>query len=212
MSWEHQYTEKESGIDFVISHSYVWGRGAIRSAGFELTDTFIEAVKSRDPKIFTILDMATRHHETVFFLKDLEGGHFNEALKRMSISELRTGLESVLACDSPLLTDRERGIARAGLSYLDNKEWLQEQAENQKDCNTKRRKEFNKKKGSLWGFLVERDGEFCAECGDTEDLSIDHKAPISKGGSDDLENLQILCRKHNSQKGTRIPAEAGPTR
>ncbi len=36
-----------------------------------------------------------------------------------------------------------------------------------------------------------------------EDLTIDHIAPLSKGGTDDLDNLRFLCRSHNSKKGDR---------
>ncbi len=64
--------------------------------------------------------------------------------------------------------------------------------------------------------VLERDGYCCQECGATEDLTIDHKLiPWSQGGSStDPENLQVLCREHNSRKGTRPwtpPAEAGQT-
>jgi hypothetical protein len=43
----------------------------------------------------------------------------------------------------------------------------------------------------------------CKITGDTEDLSIDHIVPKFDGGSDALDNLQILKKSLNSSKGTR---------
>lgn len=51
-----------------------------------------------------------------------------------------------------------------------------------------------------------RDGRVCAECGATENLSIDHIVAVARGGSDALDNLRVLCRPCNSRKGTRLPA------
>lgn len=50
----------------------------------------------------------------------------------------------------------------------------------------------------------ERDGWKCLHCGSKEGLSLDHIYPHSKGGSDDLDNLQTLCRPCNSRKGSRV--------
>lgn len=36
-----------------------------------------------------------------------------------------------------------------------------------------------------------------------EFLSIDHIKPVSKGGSNNLENLQILCLSCNSKKSNK---------
>ena len=62
-------------------------------------------------------------------------------------------------------------------------------------------------------LVMSRDGRRCQVCGETEDLTIDHKiVPWSEGGSStDQENLQVLCRSCNSRKGTRpwvAPVEA----
>lgn len=47
----------------------------------------------------------------------------------------------------------------------------------------------------------------CVACGAEDSLVIDHKVPISRGGSDLIENLQPLCRTCNIAKGTKAMAE-----
>lgn len=41
----------------------------------------------------------------------------------------------------------------------------------------------------------------CRVCGSTENLTIDHKLPIALGGTDDIKNLWVLCKKCNGIKG-----------
>lgn len=48
-----------------------------------------------------------------------------------------------------------------------------------------------------------RDGRMCVHCGTSERLTVDHIWPVSKGGADDLDNLQTLCHSCNSKKGAR---------
>lgn len=41
-------------------------------------------------------------------------------------------------------------------------------------------------------------------CCVSEDLTVDHRTPLSRGGTDDVSNLQFMCRSHNSSKGNRL--------
>jgi len=44
----------------------------------------------------------------------------------------------------------------------------------------------------------------CQLCGTTEEpFHIDHIIPRSKGGTSDMDNLQVLCKRCNLAKGSR---------
>lgn len=51
--------------------------------------------------------------------------------------------------------------------------------------------------------VYQRDGYKCVVCGTSEDLTLDHVVPVALGGLNDMDNLQTMCRSHNSQKGIK---------
>lgn len=46
-----------------------------------------------------------------------------------------------------------------------------------------------------------RDQGKCVQCGSTEDLHFDHKVPWSRGGTNTVNNIQLLCGPCNRRKG-----------
>ena len=55
-------------------------------------------------------------------------------------------------------------------------------------------------KNSVW----QRDGGRCVQCSAETYLEFDHVIPHSKGGASTLNNVQLLCRKCNGEKGAKI--------
>jgi hypothetical protein len=49
--------------------------------------------------------------------------------------------------------------------------------------------------------VMERDGHACRSCGSRTHLEIDHVVAVAHGGSDEIDNLQTLCRTCNRVKG-----------
>jgi len=120
----------------------------------------------------------------------------------------------------------ERDLARKREYYKENRqtrleknrEWQTNNPEKVRDC--KRRWKRNnpdsakvykharraKTKGTFtvneWQELLARYGGGCLACGSTDNISVDHVIPISKGGSNTIDNIQPLCRECNCKKGT----------
>ena len=58
-------------------------------------------------------------------------------------------------------------------------------------------------------LIMKRDGYKCLYCGATENLTIDHIHPASRGGENTWENMATSCNSCNVKKGNRTPGEAG---
>lgn len=53
-------------------------------------------------------------------------------------------------------------------------------------------------------LLINSKGNFCSDCGTTSHLHVHHVKPLSKGGSNKLPNLLLLCEScHSSKHGGR---------
>lgn len=95
-----------------------------------------------------------------------------------------------------------------GMSIPEAREYVKRKEQNKKsqivkqEFTQRRRRQFDSIRDQLMLALIDRDGYICQhpDCEVQEDLTIDHIVPLSRGGSDELDNLQLLCRQHNGRK------------
>jgi 5-methylcytosine-specific restriction endonuclease McrA len=45
---------------------------------------------------------------------------------------------------------------------------------------------------------------YCTDCGTTQDLTADHIVPLSKGGTNTLDNYAVRCSTCNTSKGAAV--------
>ena len=55
-----------------------------------------------------------------------------------------------------------------------------------------------------WNELKDSYGNVCAFCGSNAKMTKDHIIPLSKNGTDYIENIQPLCKSCNSKKHNKI--------
>jgi len=60
---------------------------------------------------------------------------------------------------------------------------------------------------SVRATVFERDNWQCQYCGSSENLTIDHRTPRSRGGGNEPKNLTCACKRCNSSKGPQTEDE-----
>lgn len=118
--------------------------------------------------------------------------HYQGRITAQELGDMIEALQSIL---QPMANYCSSGVDKKtnGLSLLRN--WLTPKA---------KRKPM---KLSLRFEILKRDDYRCQMCGitakDGARLEIDHIHPVSKGGSNNTSNLQVLCRDCNAGKGVQ---------
>jgi 5-methylcytosine-specific restriction endonuclease McrA len=71
-------------------------------------------------------------------------------------------------------------------------------------------KNANRRKAVSPGKIVlamQQSNGRCVACGSTEQLQVDHIIPVSRGGTNEADNLQMLCKPCNSSKHNKTMEE-----
>lgn len=110
------------------------------------------------------------------------------------------GIMRILAT-SPYSNIRQREVALKAIEKFD----IEFARELKRELCSKRRRQFGSVRESVILALMERDGYKCNKCGTLDNLQVDHIIPLSRGGTDDHDNLQFLCRRCNLSKRDRMP-------
>ena len=88
------------------------------------------------------------------------------------------------------------------LIFLGRKRYIEFQQKLRNQPRVDAQKYIGNKK--VRGLVFNKYGEICLRCGTTEKISIDHVIPIYKGGLNEMDNLQPLCKSCNSWKGIKV--------
>lgn len=119
-------------------------------------------------------------------------------------SRIKRLLENAFECRSEIEADaRTSEICSVALDIFREYENYREQwTRTRAHMNEQRRMSKPKHRDFLLAVGM-RDGVFCRECDSVENLQLDHKIPVSRGGYSVLENFQLLCFSCNSKKGAK---------
>lgn len=211
---------KVHGIELFILSENFQEDAPSELVGFSIRHTeTIEAIRRKDPNILEalnwILDEIDELSVVADYAHDLgSGGDALEYLREAygvsgnyiqspggpfgNVEDYEKVLDTIMG--SKFADEQTLATARRELDRIEGLQKQRTQAKAKKEAANRRRSQFAAQRDHLMLQLIERDGYECQTCKTVDDLTIDHIIPLSKGGSDELENLQLLCRRCNSLK------------
>ena len=87
------------------------------------------------------------------------------------------------------------------------RQWAKDNREKDVARVQRRRARINGTQGAYtkeeWDNLCEKYNYKCLACGEAKPLTVDHIIPLTKGGLNDISNIQPLCAKCNLAKRTK---------
>lgn len=191
------------GLHFVVESGAYMSEIPGEVVGLFIRDQqTIHAIRSRDKRILNMLNfMIDEIEEFSLSTWATDTYAFEHWREEKSLDEYEQSLYKIL--NGKYADDEIKEKIKAEFVWIEAKRQQSAEKIAKKAYSQRRRSQFANNYDQLMLSLIHRDGYKCAVCGAIEDLSIDHIIPLSKGGSDEIDNLRILCRTHNSAKGDK---------
>jgi hypothetical protein len=199
MSWFHCLDYK--GLQIAVLSDVIGGefQGEVVGVFIRDADT-IQAIRARDERILDMLNYMVDEIEELSLVRWHEEKRILETLRNeICLDEYEALLSKLL--QSKYADQSTINNVKTGLDWVAEEKTRKAKQVAKQIHVQRRRSQFSQKYDQLMLALIHRDGFECAICGTTNDLTIDHITPLSKGGDDELANLRLLCRLHNSLKG-----------
>lgn len=144
-----------------------------------------------------------------YFPTNVDRGLCHLMLSFVALYPLLDSFNSLGEGESPKLVEM---IARLKEWYLSEEECNEDEplfnGSNKEQMNLPELGSYNFVRAGIWWSVLARDSWTCCSCGRSSKeegitLEVDHIIPRSKGGSNDIVNLQTLCKKCNIGKSNR---------
>lgn len=185
---------------FVVVVSVEWGTGKILTIGLLHNRKAVKAIRSNSKQVLESLNE--------FY------GDISELERAMlwNVGVAKTGFGSFKGTRGKYLAKCKADLKNKFLTP-DAKEDIEGtikaiEATIRNDIYVKlQRKEFSSIRKKHVAQLLEIADYKCQECGKRDNLTVDHVIPITRGGKNELNNFQILCRSCNASKNNKLPHE-----
>lgn len=200
MSWAISTDYK--GIPFVITSGWRADDTIYICLSVEIEEVR-DVLMNRGEQMLEGLRYFTEIREELFIVYSAGDIGFGYWSRKDTFDEYERKLNIIL--ESDYADEALKTKAQEQIEWIATEKQKQAQKKAKRVHSMRRRTVFAQKRDELMLALIERDGYSCTECGELEGLTIDHIIPLSKGGSDTLENLQLLCQRCNSAKGDKMP-------
>lgn len=145
---------------------------------------------------------------TYYFPASLDRGLWNLMLCFAAFYPLLDSFNSLGEGESPHLSEMLAKLKEWHLSFKPDEETSEPTEENAEPLDLPELDSYNFVRAGLWWSVLARDNWTCCSCGRSSKeegitLEVDHILPRSKGGSNDVDNLQTLCKKCNIGKSNK---------
>jgi 5-methylcytosine-specific restriction endonuclease McrA len=203
MMWATTYQHKNvTGV--IVSGGMGYKKELV---GFDVGDEdIVNLILKRDPSIFDFLVDAVLNVKDLSELMWASEGYYVDHImpeKYPDKKELKERIEHLISVAPKFECEDTAEELKKYLAWMEEQETKRLLRKEVRGKAKIVRRDLQKDYDKLFMLVGRRDGFCCVECGENTGLTLDHKLAVINGGTNDPDNLQLMCKSHNSSKGAR---------